>query len=122
MLRAGVPPAKISLGLASYSDYWTAGYDARNGAHPRARDIAYPDLMKIISAAGATPKWDKRERAWVAMWEDHQVFEHAWIEDVRAFKDKLALVKKHGLRGYSVWLLGTEDPRVWGVVGRVPKR
>jgi spore germination protein YaaH len=26
---------------------------------------------------------------------------------------KLELVGRHGLRGYSVWLLGTEDPRIW---------
>lgn len=121
VLAAGVPPAKLSLGLASYSDYWTSFYDARTGARSRARDIAYPELMKIIAAAGATPRWDKRQRAWVAMWEDHGVFEHAWIEDARAFKDKLALVRKHNLRGYSVWLLGTEDPRVWNLVGTVKK-
>jgi spore germination protein YaaH len=22
-------------------------------------------------------------------------------------------VKKYGLRGYSVWVLGSEDPKVW---------
>jgi spore germination protein YaaH len=119
VLAAGVPPGKLSLGLASYSDYWTSTYDAKTGSRPRARDIAYPDLMKIIASAGAKPRWDKEQRAWVAMWEDHGVFEHAWIEDVRAFKDKFALVRAHTLRGYSVWLLGTEDPRVWRAVGAV---
>ncbi len=116
-LAAGVPPSKISLGLASYSDYWTSTYNWRDGARPRARDITYPTLMAIIEKAGATPRWDKRQRAWLAMWEDHGVFEHAWIEDVRAFMDKLGLVRTHGLRGYSVWLLGTEDPRIWKKVG-----
>jgi spore germination protein YaaH len=118
VLAAGVLPAKISLGLASYSDYWTSTYDPKTGSRPRANDIGYPALMKIIADAGAKPVWDKRQRAYVAMWEDHSVFEHAWIEDVRAFKDKLALVHPNKLRGYSVWLLGTEDPRIWSVVGR----
>ena len=116
-LDAGVPPSKLSLGLAGYSDYWTSTYNWREGSRPRARDIAYPTLMAIINKAGATPRWDKTQHAWVAMWEDHGVFEHAWLEDVRAFTDKLALVKMHGLRGYSVWLLGAEDPRVWKKVG-----
>ncbi len=119
VLAAGVPPSKISLGLPSYSDYWTTSYDPATGSRPRARDIAYPELMRIIAAAGAKPRWDKRQKSWVAMWEDHGVFEHAWIEDARAFKAKLALVKQHGFRGYSVWLLGTEDPKVWDVVGQV---
>jgi spore germination protein YaaH len=26
---------------------------------------------------------------------------------------KLELVKSHGLRGFSVWLLGLEDPDTW---------
>ncbi|MHB8839356.1 MAG: glycosyl hydrolase family 18 protein [Gemmatimonadaceae bacterium] len=119
VLAAGVPPSKISLGLPSYSDYWTTSYDPATGSRPRARDIAYPELMRIIADAGAKPRWDKRQKSWVAMWEDHGVFEHAWIEDARAFKAKLALVQQHGFRGYSVWLLGTEDPKVWDVVGQV---
>lgn len=116
-LDAGVPAHKISLGLASYSDYWTSTYHWRDGSRPRARDIGYTELMQIIAKAGATPKWDKRQKAWTATWEDHGVFEHAWIEDARAFTEKLALVKQHRLRGYSVWLLGTEDPRIWAKVG-----
>jgi len=36
-----------------------------------------------------------------------------WIEDARAFATKLELVRKYGLRGYSVWVLGTEDPKIW---------
>jgi len=121
VLAAGVPPAKLSLGLAAYSDYWTSAYDPRTGSRPRARDIAYPEIMKIIANAGATPQWDKRQKAWAAMWEDHGVFEHAWLEDARAFREKLPLVKRHRLRGYSVWLLGLEDPRTWNVVGKVRK-
>jgi spore germination protein YaaH len=30
-------------------------------------------------------------------------------------------VRKHGFRGYSVWVLGTEDPAVWKGVGRVAR-
>ena len=74
--------------------------------------------MRIISDAGATPRWDDTQKAWVAMWERHGVFEHAWIEDARAFRDKLALVRQYRLRGYSVWLLGLEDPATWGLTLR----
>jgi spore germination protein YaaH len=47
------------------------------------------------------------------MWESRGVFRHAWLEDSRAFMAKLELVQKHKLRGYSVWLLGLEDPATW---------
>lgn len=120
VLDAGVPPEKISLGLASYSDYWYPHHDPRSGvSHARGEDIGYAPLMDILRAAGATPVWDATQKAWVAMWETHGVFEHAWIEDARAFEEKMALVRAHGLRGYSVWLLGAEDPRTWEIVGPV---
>ncbi|MCE9602322.1 MAG: hypothetical protein K8S21_08975 [Gemmatimonadetes bacterium] len=121
VLAQGVAPGKISLGIPAYSDYWYPGYNAaRKDARPVGNDIAYPRLMSIMHGAGATPLWDDRQKAWYAMWERHGVFEHAWIEDARAFEAKLALVRQHGLRGYSVWLLGLEDPRTWEVVGARP--
>lgn len=116
VLAQGVPPAKLSLGIPAYSDYWFSEYDPRAGARPRGVDIGYPEVMGIMRAAGATPRWDPVQRALVGMWERHGVFEHAWIEDARAFRDKLQLVRQHRLRGYSVWLMGLEDPRVWEVV------
>ena len=121
VLAQGVPPEKLSLGLAAYSDYWFPGYTPRGGAHTTGWDIGYVPLMRIIRDAGAEPVWDVRQRAWYAMWERHGVFEHAWIEDARAFEAKLALVRTHRLRGYSVWLLGSEDPRTWTIVGSVAR-
>jgi spore germination protein YaaH len=70
--------------------------------------------MRILDSAGVTPKWDDEQKAWYAMWESRGVFRHAWIEDARAFMAKLELVRGFGMRGYSVWLLRMEDPRVWG--------
>jgi spore germination protein YaaH len=121
VLAAGVPPSKISLGLAAYHDYWATSYDARSGSRGLGHDIGYAELMKIITDDRATTRWDKTQKASTAMWERNGVFEHAWIEDARAFKEKLTLVKQYGLRGYSVWVLGTEDPTVWSVVGRVAR-
>lgn len=120
VLAAGVPPEKLSLGLAGYSDYWYSAYDPRTGvSRTVGEDIGYVRLMEILRSAGATPVWDATQKAWVAMWETHGVFEHAWIEDARAFEEKLGLVRLHRLRGYSVWLLGDEDPRTWEIVGAV---
>jgi spore germination protein YaaH len=118
LLALGVRGDKISLGIPAYSDYWFPHYDPRTGAaHARGDDIGYVPLMRIINAAGARPVWDDTQKAWYAMWETHGVFEHAWIEDARAFEAKLGLVSRHRLRGYSVWLLGSEDPRTWEIVG-----
>ncbi|HEX9563945.1 MAG TPA: glycosyl hydrolase family 18 protein [Gemmatimonadaceae bacterium] len=113
LLSLGVPPSKISLGLASYSDWWYPVYDDTNGSRLRGSDISYQRAMQILDSARVTPVWDDVQKAQFAMWESNGVFRHAWLEDVRAFMTKLELVRTYGLRGYSVWLLGTEDPRIW---------
>jgi spore germination protein YaaH len=122
LLSLGVPPSKVSLGLAGYSDYWFPFYDVtKDESRTRGNDIGYARAMQIVAAAGARPVWDDVQKAWYAMWENHGVFEHLWIEDARAFFTKADLVGKYKLRGYSVWLLGLEDPATWERTGEVAK-
>ena len=116
VLALGVPPSKISLGLAGYSDWWYPSYDEEQGSRLRGDDISYTRAMQILDSAGVTPKWDDVQKAPYAMWESRGVFRHAWLEDARAFMEKLELVKAHGLRGFSVWLLGMEDPATWAAL------
>ena len=114
LLSLGVPPGKISLGLAAFSDWWYPTYDEHaKGPRLRGSDISYERAMEILDSAHVVPTWDDVQKSPFAMWELHGVFRHAWIEDARAFQAKLELVYAHHLRGYSVWVLGTEDPRVW---------
>ena len=35
------------------------------------------------------------------------------MEDARSFRAKLDLARELGLRGFSVWVLGPEDPEIW---------
>lgn len=116
LLSLGVPPEKISLGLAGYSDWWYPAYDERNGSRLRGDDISYVRAMQILDSAGVKPVWDDVQKSPYAMWASRGVFRHAWLEDTRAFMTKLELVKTHRLRGFSVWLLGMEDPTVWGAL------
>jgi spore germination protein YaaH len=113
VLALGVPPSKISLGLAGYSDWWYPAYDEKNGSRLRGDDISWSRAMQILDSARVKPVWDDVQKAPYAMWESRGVFRHAWLEDARAFMAKLELVKAHGLRGFSVWLLGMEDPATW---------
>ena len=117
-LAQGVPPNKISLGLAGYSDWWYAAYDDKNGSRLRGSDIAYTRGMEILTRGGVSATWDAVQKSPFAMWEEHGVFQHLWLEDARAFMAKRELVTQYGLRGYSVWLLGSEDPAVWAQLRR----
>jgi spore germination protein YaaH len=82
----------------------------------RGNDISHARGMEILDRAGVTPGWDAVQKSPVAMWEEQGVFRHMWLEDSRAFMAKLELVTKYELRGYSVWVLGSEDPAVWNAL------
>jgi spore germination protein YaaH len=112
-LAQGVPPHKISLGIPAYSDWWYPEYDDKNGSRLRGSDISYRRGRQILTTTSASPRWDDVQKAEFAMWEEHGVMRHMWLENARAFMAKLELVKQYKLRGYSVWLLGHEDPAVW---------
>jgi spore germination protein YaaH len=116
LLAQGVPPGKISLGVAGYSDWWYPAYDEKDGARMQGSDISYSRGLEILAAARVTATWDSLQRASWAMWAEHGVFQHLWLEDARAFMAKRRLAEERGLRGYSVWLLGSEDPAVWAAL------
>jgi spore germination protein YaaH len=113
VLSTGVPPSKISLGIPSYSDWWYPSYDTKSGARMRGNDISYTKAESLLAKNHAQITWDDVEKAGYAFWSNAGVNEFLWLEDARAFTAKLELVSKYGLRGYSVWVLGSEDPRLW---------
>ncbi len=120
VLSLGVPPSKISLGLASYSDWWYPVYDEKTGARMRGSDISYAKVAELVSRFHLQPTWDDREKSPYAFWSNQGVYEHLWIEDARAFMAKLQLVRQYKLRGYSVWVLGMEDPEAWAALAKAP--
>jgi len=119
VLSLGVPPAKISLGIPSYSDWWYSSYDKKNGARMRGNDISYVTAAGLMSKFGVTPVWDEHEKSPYAFWSNNGVYEWLWLEDARSFMAKLELVRKYKLRGYSVWVLGLEDPKTWDALASV---
>jgi len=121
ILSLGVPASKISLGLATYSDYWYPTYDAKKGEHATGRDISFRQADSLLRAKRIQATWDDTQKAPWAMWDESGVMEYLWVEDARAFQAKLALVSQYHLRGYSVWVLGLEDPKTWDVIGAVAK-
>jgi spore germination protein YaaH len=115
VLSLGVPPAKISLGIPSYSDWWYPAYTKRAGAGARGSDISFARAESLLATNHAQLVWDAAAQVSHAFWSDDGVYDHLWLEDARSFAAKAELVRKYHLRGYSVWVLGLEDPKVWAV-------
>ena len=120
VLSLGVPPPKISLGIAGYSDWWYPAYDDKAGPRMRGRDISYTHAESVLVKSGVRAMWDDVQKSPFASWEERGVFQHVWMEDARAFVTKMGLVSKYHLRGYSVWVLGSEDPNTWAAINAPP--
>lgn len=118
VLSLGVPPDKISLGVPAYSVFWQPSYDAEHGARTWGRGLGHAQIRGLVEEHGVQPVWDERYKVAYAFWENDNLHEFVFIEDARSFGHKLALVGKHGLRGFSVWRLGHEDPGVWDLLRR----
>ena len=70
VLSLGVPPAKLSLGIAAYSDWWYPAWDAKAGARMRGSDISFARGMEILRSAGVAPVWDDVQKAPGAAWDE----------------------------------------------------
>jgi len=117
VLAQGVAPEKISLGIPSYSDYWLPTYSEESGARVRGRDISFARANELAGAAGAEWTWSAEQGVAYAFWRRNVTFDWIFREDARSFGLKLDLMGEYaGLRGISVWVLGSEDPGIWDVL------
>ncbi len=113
LLALGVPAGKVSLGLPAYSQRWYTVYDAAGGARSTGSGLTFASAMELLAKNDAQPVWDAKQKEAYAFWENERLYEWLFIQDARAFDERLALMRRYGLRGYSVWVLGQEDPKVW---------
>lgn len=105
-----VPREKIELGVPGYGNNWgpapareTQGLDwarwcalvQKHG--PERRDPATAEL---------TLKFDGRE---------------AWMNDAHALAAKLWQARERGVGEAAMWVLGSEDPRVWALIDTLPE-
>ncbi len=115
VLSLGVPASKISLGLPSYSEWWYPTYDAQAGAHTSGSGLSYSAAQGILASNAATTTWDEKQKEAYAFWQNDGINEFLFLEDARAFAARVDLMRQYKLRGYSVWVLGQEDPAVWAL-------
>jgi spore germination protein YaaH len=130
-----IPKEKVSFGIPTYSWAYRSSDLKNKKSHFRMVDyglvqtwLAQAEKQKAIklSAEGYKQAYQKY---WVTGTGSSSVFGGQtwvsynynganytiWAENADSFQRKLDNIKQAGLRGYSVWVLGDEDPRVWEV-------
>jgi spore germination protein len=110
-----VPPEKLSLGIPTYGGHWYTRY---NPAIPERADswnetVSWKWGSGLAERNGAAIQWDPVQQVPFASFAVGGVNEWVFLEDVRAFNAKLDLARQKHLRGFSVWVLGPEDERIW---------
>lgn len=111
-------PSKLSLGIPVYSRLWYTALkgspeDISPGVHVTSRSVDYSGVKGLIDRYKAKMIWDDGAKEYYAVLNNGWVYEYLWIENARSFKAMNKLVGKYKLKGFSVWVLGDEDPLIW---------
>lgn len=115
-----VPRQKLSLGIALYGYHWFAGDPGLNKPtrqpNSTAEAISEPNAIFLRDTYQGKPQWDEEEHTpWFYFTRD-QVREWVFYTDQRAFMDRYRLAKQDGIEGVCSWVLGDEDPGIWGAI------
>lgn len=118
-----VPREKLSLGIPTYGDHWYTRFDPGipEGARSWAETVSWRWGAGIAERHGAKIQWDSAQGVPYSGFSNGGVYEWVFLENARSFKEKLDLAKSRGLRGFSVWVLGPEDPAIWDLLRAEPK-
>ncbi|MGH7558450.1 MAG: glycosyl hydrolase family 18 protein, partial [Gemmatimonadota bacterium] len=114
-----VPPGKLSLGIPLGSQHWYTSYEEQIDpelARSYSEQVSYEWGLGLAERHGATPVWSDEQQVAYAFYPVGGTFEWIFFEDARSFRAKLGLVDELGLRGFSAWVLGPEDPALWDVL------
>jgi spore germination protein YaaH len=118
-----VPPEKLSLGIPTYGMHWYTRY---NPAIPERADswnesVSWSWGSGLAQRNGSEIQWDPIQKVPFAYFSPGGTNEWVYLEDVRSFREKLELAREKKLRGFSVWVLGPEDERIWDVLRSDPR-
>lgn len=110
ILSLGVPAEKLSLGIASY------GYDWPSGG-TRADAVTAREVTRKISRGVLTAGWDDHSRTPYVKYRDALGRDREiWFENSASVEQKLDMITKYRLAGFSLWRLGYEEDLFWQTV------
>lgn len=105
-----IQPEKISLGLAFYYWQW------RHIDGKRVGIGGNEGIQNVLNKYKADINYSLEEQAPYFDYWKAGVGYRIWYENARSIKQKIALIKKHKLVGFSAWALGLELQSVYTVL------
>ncbi len=113
-----VPREKLSLGIPTYGDHWFTREDRTIPERARSwsETVGRTWGSSIAERHGAVMQWDSVAGVPFAYFSNGGVYEWVFLENARSFREKMNLARTYRLRGFSVWVLGPEDPGIWDIL------
>lgn len=110
-----IPASKLSVGIPIYGDAWSVQADPSMPlrAGVVGTSVSYAWGAHLIQRAGGTLQWDDVQKSTYGVAPVGGVNTWVFLSDARSFAAQAALIPQYKLRGFSAWVLGTEDPRIW---------
>lgn len=106
-----IPKEKLSLGLAFYYWQW------RDIDGKRVGIGGIEGINNVIRKYKVSYSYSLEEQSpYFHYWSKDGKGYTIWYENAKSIKQKIALIKEHGLYGFSAWALGLELPSVYGVM------
>lgn len=105
-----IPAKKLSFGVPLYYWVWNADTNKRVGSgffkSVAAVMKKYEYNLAFDEALGVS---------WLSYIYNNKNYK-IWFEDQQSLQKKLEIIKANGLRGFSAWVLGDEDPNIWKIL------
>ncbi|MGQ0813612.1 MAG: glycosyl hydrolase family 18 protein [Gemmatimonadota bacterium] len=111
-----MPAGKLSLGIPVGSMHWYTSQEDRitpELARSYSQNVSYNWARHLAERNGAQLTWHDEHKVSYTFYPVAGTFEYLFVEDARSFAAKLDLMRRKNLRGFSVWVLGPEDPNIW---------
>jgi spore germination protein len=111
-----MPPEKLSLGIPLQNQHWYTSQEddiEPEKARSYSRQLSHAHATGLAERHGAEIRWLPDQRVPYTFFSNGGTFEWIFFEDERSFRAKLELMDAYGLRGFSAWVLGPEDPGIW---------
>jgi spore germination protein YaaH len=111
-----MPPEKLSLGIPVGAQHWYTSQEDQiepERARSYSQSLTYARAQALVDRYDAEVFWSETAQVPFAHFHRGGTWEWIFMEDARSFRAKLDLTRELGLRGFSVWVIGYEDPGIW---------
>jgi len=110
---AQLPPEKYLISVGNY------GYDWEDG-NINGQEVTFQDALRIAKESKSNTSTDPTSLNPAFNYFDSAgKLRHIWYLDATTTFNEITAAKKYAPAGYVLWRLGSEDPSVWKVFGRI---